>query len=147
MTRKTPKKLPRPGVDEYGRTSLHRAAADGDSGKLQELLRGGSDPNVQDDNGWTALHFAAQARSAECVKALLAGGARVDLCDSHGNTPLFRAVFESRGDGSIIEVLRVAGANPHSANIHGVSPATLARSIGNFDVAQFFSDLPDESGP
>lgn len=142
MTRKTPKKKPRPGVDEYGRTPLLYAAADGASSRLQELLREGSDPNAQDDNGWTALHFAAQARSAECVRALLAAGARVNLCDSHGNTPLFRAVLESKGDGSIIAMLREAGADPHSTNSHGVSPVQLARRIGNYDVAQFFKDIP-----
>lgn len=146
MARKTPRKKPRPGVDEYGRTPVLHAAADGASGRLQELLREGSDPNAQDDHGWTALHFAAQARSAECVRALLAAGARVDLCDSHGNTPLFRAVFESRGAGSIIALLREAGADPHSTNSHGVSPVQLARRIGSYDVAQFFKDIPDGNG-
>jgi ankyrin repeat protein len=128
-------------VDELGRAPLHIAAAGGTSEGLKEMLRTGIDPNAQDDNGWTALHFAAQAGSVECVRALLAAGARVDLRDNHGNTPLFRAVFESRGDGSIITMLREAGADAHSTNGHGVSPVQLARSIGNYDVVQFFEDL------
>jgi uncharacterized protein len=62
--------------------------------------------------------------------------------DRHGNTPLFRAVFESNGRGEIVKMLRAAGANPERENIHGVSPAQLARTIANYDVAQYFCDLP-----
>ncbi len=145
MTQKTPKRTPRPGVDEYGRTPLHYAALDGDAGELEPLLGAGADPNAQDDNGWSALHFAAQARCVACVRALLAAGAEVDLRDSHGNTPLSTAVFNSRGDGSVIAVLREAGADPRRPNDHGVSPVTLARTIANVDVARFFTDLSVDS--
>jgi ankyrin repeat protein len=106
------------------------------------LLRDGSDPNQQDREGWTALHFAAQAYSARCVEALLSGGATPDVRDTHGNTPLFRAVFVSQGRGDVIRLLRAAGADANAANSRGVSPLILARRIGNFDVAQFFADLP-----
>jgi ankyrin repeat protein len=143
MTNKRPKKNPRPGVDEYGRTPLHYAAAAGEEIRVEELLRGAADPNAQDDNGWTALHFAAQATSSSCVRALLEAGARIDLRDSHGNTPLWRAVFDSRGDGTIINLLRGAGADPRAANARGVSPVKLARTIGNYDVAQFFADVTE----
>jgi ankyrin repeat protein len=34
-----------------GRADLHYAAGDGDVGRVRELLRGGSDPNHQDDEG------------------------------------------------------------------------------------------------
>ncbi len=144
MTKKIPKKKARPGIDEYGRTALHYAAVDGDNIRLEELLRAGADPNAQDDNGWTALHFAAQARALSCVQALLQAGAAVDLRDSHGNTALSTAVFKSRGDGAIIAVLRKAGADPRAANNHGVSPVRLARTIANYDIAQFFSDIPED---
>jgi hypothetical protein len=42
----------------------------------------------------------------------------------------------------MIVFLRQAGADPIRQNHHGVSPLSLARKIGNYDVAQFFSDLP-----
>lgn len=144
MTKKTPKKKARSGVDEYGRTPLHYAAGDGEATRLDELLRAAADPNAQDDNGWTALHFAAQSRSVSCVQSLLAAGARVDLRDSHGNTPLWTAVFNSRGDGAVIALMRQAGADPNSSNNHGVSPVKLARGIANYDVARFFQDIPEE---
>ena len=46
----------------------------------------------------------------------------------------------------MIRLLREAGADPFTENRHGVSPVSLARSIENHDVAQFFSDLPGSTG-
>ena len=143
MARKHPKRLPRPGVDEYGRTPLHYAAGDGDPARVAQLLQEGHDPNLQDDDGRTPLHFAAQASAPAVVELLLQAGAEVDAADAWGNTPLGRAVFESRGEGAVIRLLREAGADPYRKNNSGQSPLGLARLIANFDVAQFFADLPD----
>jgi len=142
MTRKQPKRKPRPGVDEYGRTPLHYAAADGQVEEVIRLLSAGANPNAQDDNGWSALHFAAQAVSSGVTEMLLAGGAQTELKDSFGNTALSTAVFESRGNGSVIQLLRRAGADPHAANSSGVTPLSLARTIANYNVGHFFTDLP-----
>jgi ankyrin repeat protein len=147
MGAKHPKRKPRPGVDEYGRTPLHYAAADGDTSQVEKLLRKGlfrtgADPNAQDDCGWSPLHFAAQAQSAPVTAALLRAGADVGLRESFGNTPLIRAVFSSRGNGSVIQLLRSAGADPMAANHSGVTPVELARTIANYDIAQFFADIP-----
>jgi uncharacterized protein len=141
MARKQPKRKQRPGVDGYGRTPLHYAAADGRIEEVARLLAAGADANAQDDNGWSPLHFAAQAISAGATQALLAAGANTELRDSFGNTALSTAVFASKGDGSVIKLLRTAGADPHAANSSGVTPLGLARTIANYDVAQFFSDL------
>jgi len=142
MTRKQAKRKPRLGVDEYGRTPLHYAAADGQVEEVIRLLSAGANPNAQDDNGWSSLHFAAQAVSSGVTEVLLAGGAQTELKDSFGNTALWRAVFESRGNGSVIQLLRRAGADPHAANSNGGTPLSLARTIGNYNVGQFFTDLP-----
>jgi uncharacterized protein len=141
VTKKQRKRKARPGIDAYGRTPLHYAAADGNVAKARELLELGTDPNVQDDNGWTPLHFAAQVASAEVTEALLSAGASVDIRDSFGNTPLFRAVFNSKGEGSVIGLLRRAGADPLAANSNGVSALQLANTIANYNVAQFFADV------
>ncbi len=142
MSRKQPKRKPRPGVDVYGRTELHYAANEGNLEEVRRQIALGSDPNAQDDDGWCALHFAAQFNSAPITEALLQAGAKPDLKDLFGNTPLFTAVFNSRGEGAVIGLLRVAGADPHAANDSGVTPLGLARTINNFNVAQFFADLP-----
>jgi len=129
-------------VDREHRTELHYAACEGDLILVQTLLSNGADPNAQDSQGWSPLHFAAQAASVSVTKALLAAGARTELRDSFGNTALSRAVFCSKGDGAVIAALRDAGANVQAENSSGVTPVALARNIANYDVAQFFTDVP-----
>jgi len=131
--------------NEFGRTDLHYAAAQGDLRRVQELLDAGASPNLPDSHSWSPLHFAAQSRSTEVARALLEAGAAVDATDDNGNTPLWRAVYNSRGEGGLIQLLRSHGADPHRANLHGQSPISLARTIANYDVAQHFSDLAPES--
>jgi ankyrin repeat protein len=142
MARKRPKQTERPGVDRMGRTPLHYAANEGLHEEARRLLEGGADVNASDDNGWTPLHFAAQSGSLEIAALLLASGARVEALDSDGNSPLGQAVFSCTGDGALIAALRAAGADPFKENHHGISPIALARDIGNYDVEQFFADLP-----
>lgn len=144
MTGKQPKRKPRFGVDAYGRSPIHTAIIDGDLARATRLLAEGASPSSPDDNGWTPLHFAAQGMRADLARLLLEAGAEVDATDSHGNTPLAKAVFNSKGQGDLILLLRAHGADPTRANRHGVSPLSLARTIANYDVAQFFSGLPDK---
>lgn len=133
-------------VDELGRTPLHYAAANGNIAEVVRLLREGAEANAIDRNGWSPLHFASQANSASVTEVLLNAGASHSLKDSHGNTPLFRAVFCSQGCGEVIALLRAAGADPFAVNAHGVSPVSLANTIGNFNVAQFFEDIVSKNG-
>jgi len=142
MSGKQPKRKDRLGVDRYGRTELHYAASENDIAKAQALVKAKVDVNTRDDNEWAALHFAAQSNSLEVAKLLLEASAEVDPTDSHGNTPLSTAVFNSKGYGELIVLLREHGAGPYYQNHHGQSPLGLARSIANYDVAQFFDDLP-----
>jgi ankyrin repeat protein len=142
MTKRQLKQGQRPGVDRLGRIPLHYAAADGNVQEVARLLNEGTDVNAQDDKGWSPLHFAAQANSSDVASLLISVGAKVDVADVNGNTPLAGAVFNSRGDGKLIDVLRRAGADPHKVNNYNVSPVSLARQIANFDVARFFKDLP-----
>lgn len=140
--KKQPKKQDRPGLDILGRTPLHYAASDGSFSEAELLLQGNANPNAKDDNGWTPLHFAAQSGSVEIATLLLQVGAEANAIDSNGNTPLFRAVFCYVGEGSLIEALRGAGADPYKENKYGTTPIGLAREIANYDVRKFFGDLP-----
>ena len=130
-------------MDRLGRIELHYAACESDTAKATKLIAAGARVDLADDNGWTPLHFAAQAQSVPIAEALLSAGAPIDPQDSHGNTPLSTAVFNSRGKGELIELLRRHGADLRRENFHGVSPLKLARSIENYDVAQFFRDILD----
>jgi len=144
MTAKHPKKKDRPGVDRAGRAPLHYAAAEGNLVEVKRLLASGADASAADDDGWTPLHFAAQGQHVTVAQALLMTGAVVDARDSYGNTPLSKAVFKCDGvRGDLIALLRSYGADPHAENKHGVSPLSLARTIANYDIAQFFKDLPE----
>jgi len=145
MVGKQPKRKSRPGIDEYGRTPLHYACNDRNTALCAELIAGGALPNMRDDNGWVPLHFAAQAQSASVTSLLLNAGAETEVHDNDGNTPLWRATMTSRGQGDVIKLLRVAGADSYAKNDTGSSPISLARSIANFPIAQFYADLPGDA--
>jgi ankyrin repeat protein len=132
-----------PGIDAQGRTPLHYAALADDAAAVRTLLSQGADPDAADRQGFTALHLAAQQGAISAAGALLAAGARVDAVNSYGNTPLFTAVFNNRGHGELIRLLRHHGADPWHPNSTGQTPTGLARLIANHDVAQFFADLTD----
>jgi ankyrin repeat protein len=132
-------------LDEYRRSALHYAAADGDAVNARSQIASGADVNAADANGWTPLHFAAQSQSEPIVRELIEKGGSVDVPDSHGNTPLWRAVFAYKGDAATVQRLRAAGADPLKKNKHGISPVLLARTIANYDVAKCFGDIPPEA--
>jgi len=121
---------------------LHYAALSDDVAQVVELLAGGADPDAADLQGFAVLHSACQQGGVESARALLDGGAVADYVDAFGNTPLWTAVFNSRGRGDLIELLRTRGADPLHVSHAGRTPVSLARLIANFDVAQFFTDLP-----
>lgn len=87
--------------------------------------------------GLTPLHAAAEAGNIRLAETLLKQGAEVDARDEFGNTPLSTAVYHARGNGVMIHLLRQYGANPLAANASDVTPVSLARTIANFNVAQF----------
>lgn len=126
-------------LDEDGRTALMEAVIDNNVEIAKLLIQHGADVNKQDDLGETsALHFAAQNNSSELVEILLENQAEVDAEDVNGNTPLSDAVFNSRGEGSVIQLLLLHGGDQHKKNKHGVSPLTLAESIANYNVMRYF---------
>jgi ankyrin repeat protein len=129
-------------VDREGRTPLHYAAMANDVDVIRASLAAGADPNLGDKLGFTPLHLAAQEGSLDAARVLIERGADIDRKNSFGNTPLFVAVFNSRGRGDLISLLRERHADPLSVNNSGQTPVGLARLIGNYDVAQFFADLP-----
>jgi ankyrin repeat protein len=79
--------------------------------------------------GFTHLHLAAQEGAVEAASPLLERGASVDRANVFGNTALFTAVYNRRGDGAVIELLRRDGADPRGANVIGRTPLGLARLI------------------
>jgi ankyrin repeat protein len=105
--------------DKLGRSELHYAALEGDPARVDALLANGVDPGVTDHQGFTPLHFAAQQQSYAAARLLLDHGAPVDSQNVFGNSPLFTAVFNSKGDGAVIELLRGHGADARLVNASG----------------------------
>jgi uncharacterized protein len=131
--------------DRLHRSEVHYAALADDVDRLREALANGAEVSGRDADGFTPLHLAAQEGAVDATKFLLDHGAEVDATDKFGNTPLFTAVFNSRGDGTIIGLLRERGADPFRTNLHDQSPVGLARLIGNYPVAEHFADLGDRA--
>lgn len=125
-----------------GRAPLHYAAADRPAEDVVALLADGADVAAKDKQGFTALHFACQENRLDVVELLLAAGAPVDPPDQWGNTPLWRAVFNGRGDARVVRRLVLAGANPDKANASGKTPRELANTIANYDTSEYF-DVAD----
>lgn len=130
-------------MDDEGRTPLHYAALHDNAEEVLALVGRGAAPSAADRRGFTPLHFACENGAISAARVLLDSGADVDSLNEYGNTPLAAAVFNSRGWGDLIKLLRARGANPFIANHWGHSPVSLARRIENVDVRQYFSDLPD----
>ena len=60
---------------------LHEAAAKGDVAEIEQLIKGGEKPNIQDSKSRTPLLVAAYMKRAEAVSALLRLGANGNAMD------------------------------------------------------------------
>lgn len=130
-------------MDREGRQELHYRAVEGDLLGIRERLAVGDDIGLADKQGFTALHFAAQQSQTEAVVTLLAAGAPVDPQDRFGNTPLWRAIFDSRGRVDTVRALLDAGADPDIVNNAGASPRDLARKMmGADEVTALLPETP-----
>lgn len=116
--------------DDFGRSPIHYAAADGDAAEVSRLLAEGADAGEPDAARFTPLHFAAQEQHPAVVRVLVDAGADVKATDRWGNTPLWRAVFTAHGDVETAALLLAAGADPEAQNDSGVTPRALARRVG-----------------
>ncbi|HEY2584674.1 MAG TPA: ankyrin repeat domain-containing protein [Tepidisphaeraceae bacterium] len=99
-------------VAQFQREQLHRAAAEGEIERVDELLRLGYPVNRFDDLGNTPLHYAVERGHIAVVDRLIAAGADVNAHDERviGNTPLSRSVGECSYE--IAQRLIEAGADP-----------------------------------
>ncbi|EHB05332.1 Ankyrin repeat and SOCS box protein 13 [Heterocephalus glaber] len=69
-------------------TPMHKAAYQGESLQLQQLIESGACVNQVTMDSITPLHAASLQGQAQCVQLLLAAAAQVDACNIDGSTPL-----------------------------------------------------------
>jgi uncharacterized protein len=131
-----PKRTPRDGMDEYGRSPLHYAALHGNLDEVKTFITNGADINMQDDSGMTPLQFAVQEKCQSVIVFLLSLNANPNLLDVHGNGSLWTAVMTTKkmtfeADIETIKLLLSHGANAHQENKHGRSPYKMALEIAH----------------
>lgn len=104
---------------------IHRAAIEGASDTVSDLLDQGADIDMEGFKGYTPLQYAAKHGHLQLVRFLLERGADVNRGNDWDWTPLHHAVYYDRR--KVIEVLLDAGSD-HSAvdNVYGWTPLKWA---------------------
>jgi ankyrin repeat protein len=125
---------------EHGHTALMRAALDGNTEKVKELIQQGADINQRDDIGRTALMFAVINSHYETMRVLLECGADVNAESNKGGTALMGAA--SDGDLRMVQALLDGGAHVHARlRETNESAVTLAEKNGHAEIAQLLRQL------
>ena len=122
------------------RTAIIWASFFGQIEILNWLIDKGADVNHQDRIGYTCLHFCGQEQNIEAARILLENGANPNLLDEHENSPLWTAIFNSRGKFDLVRLLRLKGADPSPKNKHGRSPNDMAMSIYNKEIDEIIKE-------
>src|SRR6478736_5603392 len=121
-----------------GHTALMRAALDGNTEKVTELIQQKVDINQRDENGRTALMFAVINSHYETVRMLLEYGADVNAKSNKGGTALMAAA--SVGDLRMVQALLDKGADLHPRLPEtNESALTFAVSKGYAEIVRLLS--------
>ena len=123
---------------DHGHTPLMRAALDGNTERVRELIGEGADINQRDDNHRTALMFAVINRHYETMKVLLEYGADVNAESNKEGTALMAAALA--GDLRMVQALLDKGADPHVRMPEtNESAITIAASHGYDEIARLLN--------
>jgi len=126
---------------EHGHTALMRAALDGNTETVRELIQQGADINQRDHNGRTALMFAVMNMHYETMKVLLEDGADVQTRSTDGGTALMAAAGMA-GDLRMVQALLDRGADVHARLRETNETAlTFAEKYGRNEIAQLLRQL------
>ncbi len=117
-------------INQSGETPLMLAALRGRLDWVQALVRRGA---LINEPGWNALHYACSGPDQGVVAWLLAQGADIEAISANGTTALMMAA--GYGEGSSVELLLKAGAQPQRRNEQGLSAADFARRAGRDRIA------------
>ena len=100
-----------------------------DSPEFLKKVKNLKDINKKFQKGLNLLHFAAEYGELKLASELLELGIKVDEKNDFGNTPLWTAVFNSKGKYELVELLIKNGADPNSLNNSNNTPLKFAEKI------------------
>ena len=110
-------------------SSMFDAIRNGDTARVQALLKSGADPNQRHEMGATTLMYAAAFSSVDCVRILLEGGAEVNGTGKNGAT----ALMWGTGDTAKVRLLLERGAEVNAKTKDGATALVTAARRGNAD--------------
>ncbi|KAM7180275.1 ankyrin repeat domain-containing protein 26 isoform 3-T3 [Macrochelys suwanniensis] len=111
---------------------LHRAAAGGDLGRLQQLLKK-HDINQLDKENRTPLHLACANGHSEVVTYLVDNKCKLNLCDNDNRSPLMKAVQCQQE--KCATMLLEHGADPNLVDVNSNTALHLTAQTATISLA------------
>lgn len=115
------------------RHDLWRAAKQGNSDKVLQLLNKGVDINATYRKGFTALHIAARKGHTRVISILLKAKADINVREDRGATPLFLAA--KYGYKEAVQLLLSKGAKRDIETVAGHTPLEAADKYENSNIS------------
>jgi ankyrin repeat protein len=108
---------------------LHEAIAFNNSLLSKELIKRNININHGDTKYQTPLHYVAMQKSPEFVELILKNGGKSNLEDIYGNQALWTAVFNAKGNYTVVEAFLKFKQDVEHKNKYGKSPLDFAKQI------------------
>ncbi len=116
-------------IDQYGYSTLHRAAREGDVNRVRDILNNNKYTSTRSAmSGYTPLHVAALYGHKEIAALLLSPANREDK-DVSGNTPLHLAALFNRE--TMIAFLLDHSCRPDATNHSGIAVLHVVSAMGS----------------
>ncbi|XP_047398458.1 ankyrin repeat and EF-hand domain-containing protein 1 [Sciurus carolinensis] len=127
--------------DNYYKTPLMTACANGNIDVVKFLLEKGANVNATDNFLWTPLHFACHAGQQDIVELLVKSGAVIDAVSINNSTPLSRAIESCRLD--TVKYLLDIGAKFQLENRKGHTAMDVARAYADYRIIDLIKEKLD----
>lgn len=131
--------VPPSEVTQANYQGLLKAAATGDTNKIEELATGCADLNQRDSRGRTPLMVAAHLRHHDAVRTLLAAGANINLLDDDSYDVITIAAVAD--DPEMVRIAIEGGGNPKMVTSRYDGTALIAAAhLGHAEVVKILID-------